>query len=294
MIRWSLHKTLMAAGGKIALEVNAEVLDSSFTAIYGPSGAGKTSLLRMLAGLMRPDSGSITIGEEVWFDSGKNINLNPQQRSVGMVFQDYALFPNMTVRENLNYALGRGNSESVKELISVMELGELEQQKPDQLSGGQKQRVALARALVRKPKLLLLDEPLAALDYAMRERLQGYLEHFHREQKLTILMVTHDLGEIFRLAENVISLDRGKVIQTGTPEALFSQDAIGGKFRVTGQVIRIQKEEVVFIVVILIGNEVVKVVADEQEVEGLKVGDRVLVSAKAFNPTISRIIDSSS
>ena len=163
----------------------------------------------MLSGLLRPDSGIIKVGETIWFDGDKNIDLKPQQRKVGYVFQDYALFPNMSVRQNLEYALRKGQDKAIiGELLQFAELNELEQRKPETLSGGQKQRVALARALVQRPEILILDEPLSALDLKMRIKLQEYLLQVHKRYKLTTILVSHDIGEIVKLSDNVFEIGR--------------------------------------------------------------------------------------
>ena len=158
MIELSLHKELISSGGKMFLNIDISLKPGKFITLYGESGAGKTSTLRMLAGLMNPDQGKIRVNNSVWLDTDKKVKLKPQQRDIGYVFQDYALFPNMTVRKNLEYALDKRQDKSIiDELIDIIELTELQYRKPESLSGGQKQRVALARALVRQPKILLLD-----------------------------------------------------------------------------------------------------------------------------------------
>lgn len=203
----------------------------------GPSGAGKTSLLRMIAGLMMPESGKITIESAVWYDSSRNISLPPQQRSVGMVFQDYGLFPHMTVSQNLHFAAEKKHAKAeVSAIIEEMNLRGLEQQRPVTLSGGQQQRVALARAFLRKPKILLLDEPLAALDRPLRLQLQQDLKRFQERLGCTTLIISHDPGEVARLADEVIVLDRGKVQFRGTPETLFGAE---GQQRIRAEVIAI-------------------------------------------------------
>ncbi len=206
------------------MDVTLRLESGSITALTGPSGVGKTTLLRLIAGLVKPQSGRVTFGEEVWLDSEKKIFLTPQQRQVGLVFQDYALFPHLSVRQNVAFSLKKGEDQShVDELLREVELTQLADRRPHQLSGGQQQRVALARALVLRPRLLLLDEPLSALDRAMRQRLQDYLLEIHQKHQLTILLVTHDLGEIFRLADRVVEMENGKIKRQGMPEEVFAE-----------------------------------------------------------------------
>ncbi len=218
-----LRHAMRTATGAVELDVAMRIEAGAITVLTGPSGAGKTTLLRLLAGLVKPQSGRIAFGEDVWLDTGKYIFQSPQQRKIGLVFQDYALFPHLTVRQNLTFALKKGEDpRRVDELLHEVELTQLADQKPHQLSGGQKQRVALARALVQSPRLLLLDEPLSALDRSMRYRLQGYLASLHQRYQLTVVLVTHDLAEIFRLADHVVELDEGKITRQGTPQEVFA------------------------------------------------------------------------
>ncbi len=290
MIVLDLHKKLNANQGDMNLEVELSIAEGSFTAIQGKSGAGKTSLLRMIVGLMQPDRGAISVKRQPWFDNKAKINLEIQKRGVGYVFQDYALFPNMTVKENLEFALPKGDSKSIiQDLVELMELGDLQFLKPETLSGGQKQRVALARALVQQPKLLLLDEPLSALDTEMRSKLQYHVLTLHKEFNLTTLMVSHDNAEVLRLADNLIIMDSGKVIRQGKPAEVLGGSTVTGKFQFSGEVIGIKAEGVVSIITVMVAKELVRVVSDVEEATSLSVGDKVLVASKAFNPIIKRL-----
>lgn len=211
MIAIDFHKKLNAVEGEMHLHINENVASGEFVSISGPSGAGKTSLLRMICGLMIPDSGKIVVGDEVWYDSKKKVNLKPQKRQIGFVFQEPALFPNMTVRQQLSYALPKSAPKGgIEDLLNLMNLEKLGGYRPDILSGGQKQRVALARALVRMPKILLLDEPLSALDPAMRSTMQEYLALIHKKYEMTILMVSHHKDEI-NLGTRHWLLEQGKI-----------------------------------------------------------------------------------
>lgn len=222
MLHVQLQKKLHAATGTMLLDVDFQVADGTILALYGKSGAGKTSILRMLAGLMDADQGRIARDKFLWLDTQTGVNNKPQFRRIGMVFQDYALFPNMTIRENLEFALHKGDdTEIVDELITMMELTGLQHRKPSTLSGGQQQRVALARAMVQYPNVLLLDEPLSALDTEMRERLQTYILELHQAFNITTILVSHDQGEIERLADRVLVVADGKIVKDGTPQEIF-------------------------------------------------------------------------
>ena len=291
IIHIDIEKNMVSAQGKMLLEVNTHIASHELVALFGPSGAGKTTLLRILAGLVKPDKGRIAIGNTVWFDSARDINLSPQLRNIGYMFQDYALFPNMTVEENIRFAQPENNKKEVTDLIQTFGLSEFSKRKPSGLSGGQKQRVALARALARKPYLMLLDEPLSALDAGMRGSLQGEIAKAHQLFGATTILVSHDMSEVFRLATNVICLENGKVTTTGNPEKVFSDTSISGKFQINGQVAKIEKQDIVNIVTVVTGhNIIVKVIALDADLENLSVGDQVLVFTKAFNPMIRKII----
>lgn len=290
MIHLNFNITLNGGQQKFELSVHTTIQKGSFTAIYGPSGSGKTTLLRCLAGLETPDKGKIQVGEKIWFDPTNNSNYKPQKRGVGYVFQDYALFPNMTVYQNLTYAL-KPNQDSgiIQELIEIMELKALVESKPNALSGGQKQRVALARALVQKPKILLLDEPLSALDSDIKSKLQDYILKLHEKYQLTTLLVTHDIQEILRMSDYIIELKEGKVLKEGTPKTIFGHTEINSNFQFTGTVLEISSEDFIHFITVKIGQNNVKVVADKEEIAQLKIGDTVLLSSKAFNPIIQKI-----
>ena len=207
------------------LEVDLQLHPGELLALTGPSGSGKTTVLRILAGLENRAKGQLVFQKEVWQDSSKRIFLPPQQRSIGVVFQDYALFPSMNVVQNLRFALPKAaDATLIEELLDVMNLKDLRNARPFELSGGQQQRVALARALVRRPKLLLLDEPLSALDARMREHLQTYILELHQRYALTTLLISHHPEEIQRLADRVLMMEKGKIVD----ESLSTQDVTGG------------------------------------------------------------------
>ncbi|WP_136417588.1 ABC transporter ATP-binding protein [Herbaspirillum sp. ST 5-3] len=288
MIDIALVKTLRSSSGQLDLAVDAVIADGCFVTLFGASGAGKTSILRMIAGLTEPDGGRIVVNGQVWFDADRRISLAPQKRAIGFVFQDYALFPNLSVRENVAYAASKDDGAWVDELLDLTGLANLQHRLPDTLSGGQKQRVALARAVARRPTLLLLDEPLSALDASLRSQLQDDLLRLHQGLGLTTLLVSHDIGEVFKLSQRVLKLEGGRIVQSGTPSEVFLQQRVAGKLNVHAQVLALRREEVVCIVSLLIGQDIVEVIASDDEIEGLREGDTVSVSAKAFSPLLFR------
>ena len=274
----------------MVLEVKAEIQVGTLTALFGPSGAGKTMLLRILAGLTKPDAGCIRFANEVWYNSEHNIDIPPRKRRIGLMFQDYALFPNMTVEQNIRFAQDEQDHGYTKSLLEVFDIAELAQYKPTNLSGGQKQRVALARAIARKPRLLLLDEPLSALDAGMRVMLQDEIAKAHRMFASTTIMVSHDLNEVFRLANAVICVERGKVTARGAPQQVFANADLGEAFQVAGQVASIERDGAGSVVTVITENKsTVKVVDADEAIRQLSPGDRVLVYSKAFNPVIRKM-----
>jgi molybdate transport system ATP-binding protein len=293
MIEIDIAKKLFSAQGEFTLALKFNIEQGEFVSLFGESGAGKTTLLRCLAGLEKPDTGSIKVNGESWFDSKAGFMLPAQHRRAGYMFQDYALFPNMTVRGNLEFALRPGGSKKrVAELIELMGLGELQQRKPATLSGGQKQRVALARALAAEPRLLLLDEPFSALDHAIRVRLQDEVMRMQRHFGLTTVMVSHDISEVYKLSQRVMVIEQGSIAKQGTPAEVFKAGQAAGKFSFAGEVLDIETADVVFAVTLLVGNQIVRVIATAEEVKSLKQGDRVMLLSKAFNPVMVPVVSS--
>jgi len=209
MIKLDIKKEL----NEFILEVKFDVKKNEFIAISGSSGSGKTTILRIIAGLEKA-SGEVIVDNEVW--QNKKLFLPPQKREVGFVFQDFALFPNMSVLENLLYV--KKDIDFANYLLKLVALEEIKNRYPNSLSGGQKQRVALARALMRKPKILLLDEPFSALDEKLREKLQNYIIKLHNQFNLTTIIVSHSTSEIYKLANRVININRGKIVNIETPK----------------------------------------------------------------------------
>jgi ABC-type Fe3+/spermidine/putrescine transport system ATPase subunit len=202
--------------------LDLEIHSGDFYALLGPSGCGKTTLLRIIGGFTEPTSGTVEI------DGVDVTRLGPEQRPTNMVFQGYGLFPHMTVRQNIAYGLriaklDRAEIEArVEEIIGLVRLGELAERRPDALSGGQQQRVALARALIMRPRVLLLDEPLAALDLQLRKAMQEELRRIHRSIGGTFVFVTHDQGEAMALANRIAVMDAGACVQEGGPEDIYA------------------------------------------------------------------------
>jgi len=287
MITVNITKHLDTAEGALNAVFELEIHDGEFLTLFGPSGAGKTTLMRLIAGLETPDSGLIEVDGEVWFDSHKKINLPPQKRSIGFVFQDYALFPTMSVRENLLFAAETAQQRrNVDELLELIELTNLAHRLPNTLSGGQKQRVALGRALVRHPKILLLDEPLSALDPSMRQKLQDELSLIHSRLGVTTLLVSHDISETVKLSDRLAAIELGRIKRICTPMEFFSPHTLSGKLQLIGEVLKIEEDYPVVIVTLLVGSSVVRTVLSSGEASELSVGGHAIISTKAFNPIL--------
>jgi molybdate transport system ATP-binding protein len=201
--------------------------DSGITALFGRSGAGKTTLVNVIAGLVRPDRGSITVNGDRLFDSARGIDVPVERRRVGYVFQEGRLFPHLTVRGNLNYgyalALPGQRYVEFKQVVDLLGLEHMLERRPANLSGGEKQRVAIGRALLASPRVLLMDEPLAALDNLRKGEILRYIECLHDEIKVPIVYVTHSVEEIVRLAERVVLMAEGKVLATGKPSEVMGR-----------------------------------------------------------------------
>lgn len=284
MIELDIHKELLGSLGKMDLSLNLSIEKQSFVALSGQSGSGKTTLLRILAGLERA-KGSIKVDGEIWLDG--EVSLPVQKRGIGFVFQDYALFPNMSVLDNLLYV--NKDKALAEHLLGLTELSELSIRKPSTLSGGQKQRVSLCRAMMNRPKLLLMDEPLSALDPSMRTKLQQEILTLHKEFETTTIMVSHDPSEIYRLSNRVIVLSQGKVVQDGDAKSVLLKTQGSQKFSFEGELLDIVKVDVIYIAIVSIGQQIVEVVLDESEARDLHVGSVVSISTKAFAPIIKMV-----
>ncbi|HEB7538110.1 TPA: sulfate/molybdate ABC transporter ATP-binding protein [Campylobacter coli] len=288
MIKIDIKLPINTAKGKKQLELNTCLKANEITAIFGESGVGKTTLLKIIAGLIKPEFGRIKVGDELWLDTQKNINLAIQKRKIGFVFQDYALFPNMSVKENISYAAT--SKQKAEELLSLMNLENLAKIYPKNLSGGQAQRVALARALAREPQILLLDEPLSALDFKMRSFLQDELVKILQHFKITTLLVSHDLAEIYKLSHRILELSDGKIIKDARTNEFFTSSNLSAKLRLSATLLEMKKSDILVIFTLLLNQDIVKITLSEGEFlksyKDIKIGDTLLLSIKAFNPII--------
>ncbi len=236
------------------LEINLTIKDQSFISLMGKNGSGKTTFLRILAGLESVESGYIKVDDQIWLD-GK-FSLPPQKRNIGFVFQDYALFENMSVEKNLLFV--KKDKKLAEKLLDMIDLTKLKKRVPSQLSGGQKQRVALARAMMKRPKLLLLDEPLSALDQSIRSKLQTQISLLHQEFKTTTIMVSHDLHDIYQISDRVLNIHNGKIISDKNSKdiSLLEGEVIG------------------------ISDKIVSLKLDGLEAKNYKIGDKITLSRK--------------
>jgi molybdate transport system ATP-binding protein len=198
--------------------------DSGATALFGPSGAGKTSIINMVAGLLKPDRGRIVLDGETLFDDAARIDVPAWRRRIGYVFQEGRLFPHFTVQRNLDYGRWMGghaaDPAAVNRVVELLDIGHLLERRPGKLSGGERQRVAVGRALLIRPRLLLLDEPLASLDTVRKRDILPYLERLRDEARVPIIYVSHNAAEIKRIASHVVWVEDGRVVATGTTELL--------------------------------------------------------------------------
>ena len=219
-----LRLAMQLRQGGFSLDVSVET-EAQAVAIVGPSGSGKTTMLDAVAGLRRPDAGLIQVGPKILFNSHNGINLLPHERRVGYVPQDLALFPHLTVQQNVLYGVSNSATEEQgRPVLEILEIEELLSRTTDGLSGGERQRVALARALMARPRILLLDEPLAALDVAFRDRILPYLDRVREELKIPMIYVSHVPDEISRIADWVIRLDAGQVVGSSVPAEAFGSE----------------------------------------------------------------------
>jgi molybdate transport system ATP-binding protein len=225
MLNVQIRKQLRSNGAQPFVLDVAGSFAPGFTVLFGPSGAGKSTLLDCIAGLQRPDSGNIRLGEKLFFDATENLSLPPQGRELAYVFQSLALFPHLSVEQNIRYGLAKladsEQSERTRSIATAFHIQNLLSRRPAELSGGEKQRVALARALVTRPRVLLLDEPLTGLDSALRRSILEDLRAWNEANRIPILYVTHNREEVDAIGERVVTLVDGRVQETGAPRAVL-------------------------------------------------------------------------
>ena len=234
----SLSVSIRKRLGDFSLDVQFQAADVPL-ALFGASGCGKSVTLKCIAGILRPDEGRIVLDDRVLFDSAAGIDLPPQQRGVGLLFQNYALFPNMTVEQNILCGLKAERDKAARKarcagMLRALRLEELASRRPAELSGGQQQRTALARILVGRPRLLMLDEPFSALDSYLREEVEGEVGSLLAGFEGTALLVTHNRDEAYRLCRDMIVMDSGRVLRTGTTKAVFADPRSTAAARLTG------------------------------------------------------------
>jgi molybdate transport system ATP-binding protein len=278
-------------GNTIDIDVHVKAANG-ITVLFGSSGAGKTSILRSIAGIVRPDEGRITLGEDTYFDSAAGISLPMQQRKVGYVFQNHALFPHLTAEQNVLYGLRADSRHSARkrtrELFSLLGIPKTVDRYPHLLSGGEQQRVALARALATDPLIMLLDEPLSAVDMATRSRLLEEISAIQRRSGIPFLYVTHNHNEAVRLGDTMILLDEGKIVQEGIPLEIFNAPqtatvakVVGAENVFVGRILRHQFED---------GTTMIDIHACRVEVplNALPIGSRVTIGIRSEDILISR------
>ncbi len=286
------HKNSNLINSCFELNVNFELQTGDFLSIYGDSGAGKTTILRLIAGLDEMQNGNIKINDTIWYDSTIKVNLTPQQRSIGFVFQNNSLFPNMTVLENLKFALKNGESTNfLNELITSFDLNELVSRDINSLSGGQKQKVALARAIIQKPSILLLDEPLSALDDRNRQLLQDLLLKVHHQFGLTTILVSHNISEIYKLSNKVLNLKLGKLEKFGTPKEIFIPNSNSNQITLIGTVLDLTNSNGEYALSIQSNNGTLKQVVSENDFNNYSVGELIEVSISDYKSTVKKVDD---
>ena len=232
-------KKEFGANGRVAFALDCSfVVRQGITVLFGPSGSGKTTILRSIAGIVEPDEGRIELGEQVYFDSAKGINVPIQRRRIGFVFQEYLVFPHLTAVQNVAYAIRsatlKGRHDRALELLDMLGIAYASDRRPHHLSGGEQQRVALARALGSEPAILLLDEPLSALDATTRLRLLGEIVELQRKLRIPFLYVTHSPADAVRAGDSALILNAGRIVQEGNPTEVFNAPRDSEVSRVVG------------------------------------------------------------
>jgi molybdate transport system ATP-binding protein len=266
MIEIDINKRI---NDRFNLKIKLAIKEGDFVSITGKSGSGKTTLLRVLSGLEEAN-GIIKVNNKIWLNN--NFALPPQKREIGFVFQDYALFPNMSVLDNLLFV--KNDKELAHHLLHITEMIKFKNQMPNTLSGGQKQRVSLCRAFMKKPKLLLLDEPLSALDLQTRIKLQDEILLLHKEFGITTILVSHDTIEIKRLCNRVVMLDNGNIIQ----DSYFKNNTFMQNSSSNGKILDIKQIDMSYVAMVLVENQIIEINIDKNKANQLSVGQKVNIA----------------
>lgn len=278
MININIKKELHGANGDFYLDVNLDIKQGEFVALIGKSGSGKTTLLRILAGLEK-SNGTIKVNTQIWQDKDKFLKV--QKRNIGFVFQDFALFENMNVEQNLLFV--NKDKYLAKKLLEITELDKLKNRMPNTLSGGQKQRVSLCRSLMNNPQILLMDEPLSALDTKMRNKLQSEIQILHKEFNLTTIMVSHDLNETYRLANYIVELNDGKIIKKGTKKEILLDSKDSKNFLLEGELLDIVIKDQDYFAIVSLGNKLIELQINKSQLNDLKVGDKIDIDTRKLS-----------
>ncbi len=287
MIHINITKKIHTHQGIIDFNVDKSFNKGEFITISGKSGTGKTTLLRMIAGLTEPDSGTINVHDEIWFDSATRKNRTIQKRKCGFVFQETTLFPHMTVLQNILYA--HNDKKLAYELLELLEITALAERLPAKLSGGQKQRVAIARALAIKPEILLLDEPFSSLDMNLKSIVQDELKRVHERFGTLMMLVTHDYTDIFKLSTRTLYLTPGTIERDGSAYEVYLNQLTSHKFSFTGKILDIQKNDLVYNALIGSTHGIIETIVTEDDVKDLIIGDMVHVGSKSFSPVLHKL-----
>lgn len=284
MLKVDICKIFKNKHSDFKLQAKFEIQQGEFLAIFGKSGSGKTTLLRVIAGFEKA-LGFCEFNNEIFFNQKQFLSI--QKRNIGFLFQDYALFENMNVEQNLLFA--KNDQKFANELLELLNLNSHRKNHILELSGGQKQRVALARALMRKPKLLLLDEPFSALDNEIKLNLHDYLLNIHKIYNITTILITHDVSEAYKLANKVIILDQGQIIKQGNPSEVFLKTQGSQKFAIKARILKLQPQDSIIVVILSIGSQITQIALSPLEAQNLKENDEVIISQKAFGLNLIKI-----
>lgn len=284
MLKVDICKIFKNKHNDFKLQAKFDIQQGEFLAIFGKSGSGKTTLLRVIAGFEKA-LGFCEFNNEIFFNQKQFLSI--QKRNIGFLFQDYALFENMNVEQNLLFA--KNDQKFANELLELLNLSSHRKNHILELSGGQKQRVALARALMRKPKLLLLDEPFSALDNEIKLNLHDYLLNIHKIYNITTILITHDVSEAYKLANKVIILDQGQIIKQGNPSEVFLKTQGSQKFAIKARILKLQPQDSIIVAILSIGSQITQIALSPLEAQNLKENDEVIISQKAFGLNLIKI-----